>query len=303
MPLTVVNKIILGFASFGCLLLITSILSYWGLSGIQTSAEDVIEEKMPVQTLMNEVNTQILKLATITANGYHVSSLPELQNSKSQFTARSETFVRGLDELATLLGNDQQATQAIQASQGYVEQSHGMYEALEQQLILEERIAEQSGKVLMIADEASALMLDLSYLDSSDPGIETVIGTGNNIDNKLLTMNTAIEDLVNSREADTTAVIEEDLAYQISNLKVDKDYLNRLAETVDTQGIVDMFNEQYEAFIVELTGDNGLVWMQKQKLAFTSESAARQNAARAALNAAQSSIESLYGQINTSTLN
>ena len=303
MPLTVVNKIILGFASFGCLLLITSILSYWGLSGIQTSAEDVIEEKMPVQTLMNEVNTQILTLATITANGYHVNSLPELQNSKSTFADRSETFVRSLDELAKLLGNDKQATQAIEASQEYVEQSLGMYEALEQQLIFEERIAEQSEKVLMIADEASALMLDLSYLDSNDPGIETVIGTGNNIDNKLLTMNTAIEDLVNSREADATAVIEEDLAYQISNLEVDKDYLNRLAETVDTQGTVDMFNEQYEAFIVELTGDNGLVWMQKQKLAFTSESAARQNAARAALNAAQSSIESLYGQINTSTLN
>ena len=303
MPLKVVNKIILGFASFGCLLLITSILSYWGLSGIQTSAEDVIEEKMPVQTLMNEVNTQILTLATITANGYHVNSLPELQNSKSTFADRSETFVRSLDELAKLLGNDKQATQAIEASQEYVEQSLGMYEALEQQLIFEERIAEQSEKVLMIADEASALMLDLSYLDSNDPGIETVIGTGNNIDNKLLTMNTAIEDLVNSREADATAVIEEDLAYQISNLEVDKDYLNRLAETVDTQGTVDMFNEQYEAFIVELTGDNGLVWMQKQKLAFTSESAARQNAARAALNAAQSSIESLYGQINTSTLN
>ena len=303
MPLTVVNKIILGFASFGCLLLITSILSYWGLSGIQTSAEDVIEEKMPVQTLMNEVNTQILTLATITANGYHVNSLPELQNSKSTFADRSETFVRSLDELAKLLGNDKQATQAIEASQEYVEQSLGMYEALEQQLIFEERIAEQSEKVLMIADEASALMLDLSYLDSNDPGIETVIGTGNNIDNKLLTMNTAIEDLVNSREADATAVIEEDLAYQICNLEVDKDYLNRLAETVDTQGTVDMFNEQYEAFIVELTGDNGLVWMQKQKLAFTSESAARQNAARAALNAAQSSIESLYGQINTSTLN
>lgn len=303
MPLTVVNKIILGFASFGCLLLITSILSYWGLSGIQTSAEDVIEEKMPVQTLMNEVNTQILTLATITANGYHVSSLPELQNSKSQFTARSETFVRGLDELAKQLGNDQQASQAIEASQEYVEQSLGMYEALEQQLIFEERITEQSEKVLMIADEASALMLDLSYLDSNDPGIETVIGTGNNIDNKLLTMNTAIEDLVNSREADATAVIEEDLAYQISNLEVDKDYLNRLAETVDTQGTVDMFNEQYEALIVELTGDNGLVWMQNQKLAFTSESAARQGAANKALNSAQTTINSLYGQINTSTLN
>ena len=135
MRLTVVNKIILGFASFGCLLLITSILSYWGLSAIQASAEDVIEEKMPVQTLMNEVNSQILTLATVTANGYHVSSLSELQSNKSQFDSRSEIFVRRLDELANLLGNDKQATQAIAASQEYVQQSHDMYEALEQQLI------------------------------------------------------------------------------------------------------------------------------------------------------------------------
>ena len=302
MPLTVVNKIILGFASFGCLLLITSILSYWGLSGIQSSAEDVIEEKMPVQTLMNEVNTQILTLATITANGYHVSSLPALQSSKSQFETRSETFVSRLDDLALQRSDDKQASEAIAASKRYIEQSHGMYQALQQQLVFEQRIAEQSEKVLMIADEASALMLDLSYLDSNDPGIETVIGTGNNIDNKLLTMNTAIEDLVNSRDADATTVIEEDLAYQISNLEVDKDYLNRLAETVDTQGTVALFNEQYEAFKVALTGDEGLVWMQQQKLAFTSQSAARQNAANEALNSAQSTIETLYGQVNQSTL-
>ncbi|MAQ01154.1 MAG: methyl-accepting chemotaxis protein [Alteromonadaceae bacterium] len=303
MRLTVVNKIILGFASFGCLLLITSILSYWGLSAIQASAEDVIEEKMPVQTLMNEVNSQILTLATVTANGYHVSSLSELQSNKSQFDSRSEIFVRRLDELANLLGNDKQATQAIAASQEYVQQSHDMYEALEQQLIFEERMKEQSEKVLMIADEASALMLDLGYLDSNDPGIETVIGTGNNIDNKLLTMNTAIEDLANSRDADATAVIEDDLLYQISNLEVDKDYLNRLAETVDTQGTVANFNDQYEAFIVALTGDEGLVWMQKQKLAYTGQRVSRHDAANEALNSAQSTIGSLYGQINASTLN
>lgn len=302
MRLTVVNKIILGFASFGCLLLITSILSYWGLSGIQSSAEDVIEEKMPVQTLMNEINTQILTLATITANGYHVKSLSELENSKANFENRSAEFISRLDALAALLANDDQASQAIAASRQYVNNSHDMYRALQQQLTFEQRIAEQSERVMMIADEASALMLDLSYLEGNDPGIETIIGTGNNIDNKLLTMNTAIDDLVNSRDAEATAVIVEDLAYQLSNLAVDKDYLNRLAETIDTQGTVEQFNEQYDAFIEALNGSNGLVWMQQQKLAFTSESAARQQDGREALIAAQEVIETLYGQVNASTL-
>lgn len=303
MSLTVVNKIILGFASFGCLLLITSILSYWGLSGIQSSAEDVIDEEMPVQTLMNEVNTQILTLATITSTGYHVDALPELNNSQAQFDGRSEEFLHQLDSLATKLGSDEQATTEINASKRYIEESQQMYQALQQQLVLEQRIAAQFKDVLTVADEASALMLDLSYLETDDPGIRTVIGTGNNIDNKLLTMNTTIEDVVKSQDAQAIKVIEDDLSYQISNLNVDKDYLNRLAETIDTQGTVARFNEQYDALIMALSGDNGLVWMQKQKIAYTSESEAHQIAANQALQLAQRSIDSLYREINTSTLN
>lgn len=52
MRLTVVQKITLGFALFGCLLLITSLLAYLGLSDIRRSAETVATEKMPVQTKM-----------------------------------------------------------------------------------------------------------------------------------------------------------------------------------------------------------------------------------------------------------
>lgn len=45
MQLTIINKITLGFGLFGCLLLLTSILSYFGLSGIKDSALDVVEQK------------------------------------------------------------------------------------------------------------------------------------------------------------------------------------------------------------------------------------------------------------------
>ena len=47
MRLTVVQKITLGFALFGCLLLITSLLAYLGLTDIRQSARAVVAEKMP----------------------------------------------------------------------------------------------------------------------------------------------------------------------------------------------------------------------------------------------------------------
>ncbi len=303
MQLTVVNKIILGFASFGCLLLITSILSYSGLSAIQSSAEDVIEDKMPVQTQMNDVNTDILTLATITANGFHESSKQGLIDSHNTFKSRAEAFIEKLDKLAKMLGSGKVSAQAIDASRTYVNESNSMYAELALRLEFEQRLALHSEEVLMIADEASALMLDLSYLDTRQQGVETIIGAGTNIDNKLLTMNTAITDLAASTDPEATAIIIDDLSYQISNIQVDKDYLNRLAEQVDTQGTVDSFNEQFDKLVEALNGEEGLVWMQQEKLTHSANSLSHQEAAQAALKQALESIGVLYSQVNDSTLN
>ena len=302
MPITVVNKIIIGFALFGGLLLITSVLSYLGLTGIQSSAEDVIEDKMPIQTRMNDVNTQILTLATFTANGYHEESIESLKASESSFESRSDAFIKQLDELSQLLGKDQVAEQAIAASRTYVAESKAMLSARKQQLMFQKQLVEQTDKALTIADEASALMLDLSFLDSNDSGIETIIGIGNNIDNKLLTLNTAINEVGKSADEETTSAVEDDLSYQLSNLSVDKEYLNRLADSISTDGIVDKFNEQYVAFLEALNGEQGLVWMQRQKLAYKAQGTAHRNAALEALTIALENIETLYERVNSSTL-
>ena len=302
MPITVVNKIIIGFALFGGLLLITSVLSYLGLTGIQSSAEDVIEDKMPIQTRMNDVNTQILTLATFTANGYHEESIESLKASESSFESRSDAVIKQLDELSQLLGKDQVAEQAIAASRTYVAESKAMLSARKQQLMFQKQLVEQTDKALTIADEASALMLDLSFLDSNDSGIETIIGIGNNIDNKLLTLNTAINEVGKSADEETTSAVEDDLSYQLSNLSVDKEYLNRLADSISTDGIVDKFNEQYVAFLEALNGEQGLVWMQRQKLAYKAQGTAHRNAALEALTIALENIETLYERVNSSTL-
>ncbi|MCW8108674.1 methyl-accepting chemotaxis protein [Alteromonas ponticola] len=302
MQLTVVKKITLGFALFGCLLLLTSILSYFGLNDIRQSAVVVVEEKMPVQAQMVEVKTDILNLARITANGYHESTAEGLLGNRNEFETKAETFVQQRNQLVSLIESSDTLKSAVASSDKYLKESVAMYEAIGQRLTLEAQLATKLEEVLRVADEGSALMLDLSYLDSDDPTVNTLIGAGTTIDNKLLTMNTAISELGTTNDEQVTQNIVEDLKYQLSNLQVDKDYLNRLAQDVDDGGTVAMFNEQYEQLLDGLQGENSLVSLQLQKLEQIAASNRHRELASEALNVALENINTLFENVRQSSL-
>ena len=302
MQLTIINKITLGFGLFGCLLLLTSILSYFGLSGIKDSALDVVEQKMPVQTSMVKVKTEILSLSVITANGYHVEDIAELSANKSTFDTLSSAFSDDLSRLKSLMPKNAVATNAVEVSLAYVSSSNQMYDTINERMNIEKALAAQLEKVLMTADEASALMLDLSYLESSDPSIETLIGAGTAIDNKLLTMNDSFIELAETHNAEQSANIIEDLEYQLSNLQVDKDYVNRLATGIDDGGTIDAFNEQYNLLIDAVKGENGLIALQLQKLAEVEKATQAQKRAKEALQTALTDINTLFDSVQTQSL-
>ncbi len=302
MQLTIINKITLGFGLFGCLLLLTSILSYFGLSGIKDSAQDVVERKMPVQTSMVKVKTEILSLSVITADGYHVENREELTANHTTFNTLSQAFSDDLAELSRLMPNNSVASNAVAASMAYVNNSNDMYAAIEQRMNIESALAAQLEKVLMTADEASALMLDLSYLDSGDPNIEILIGAGTAIDNKLLTMNDSFIELAGSDDAEQSANIIDDLAYQLSNLQVDRDYVNRLATGVDDGGTIDAFNTQYDSLLEAVNGQNGLVALQRDKLTQVANAAKAQRSAKQALQTALTDINSLFDTVQAQSL-
>ena len=302
MQLTIINKITLGFGLFGCLLLLTSILSYFGLSGIKDSAQDVVEQKMPVQTSMVKVKTEILSLSVITANGYHVENREELVSNKDTFDSLSSEFSDDLSRLNSLMPNNAIATNAVEVSLAYVNSSNDMYAAINERMNIEKALAAQLEKVLMTADEASALMLDLSYLEGDNPSIETLIGAGTAIDNKLLTMNDSFIELAETDSATQSANIIEDLEYQLSNLQVDKDYVNRLATGVDDGGTIASFNEQYDLLMEAVNGANGLIALQRQKLSEVDKAAKAQKEAKQALETALADINTLFDAVQKQSL-
>ncbi|MCG7638156.1 HAMP domain-containing protein [Alteromonas sp. 07-89-2] len=302
MQLTIINKITLGFGLFGCLLLLTSILSYFGLSGIKDSAQDVVEQKMPVQTSMVKVKTEILSLSVITANGYHVENREELVANKETFDTLSSAFSDDLSRLNSLMPNNAVASNAVDVSLAYVNSSNDMYTAINERMNIEKALATQLEKVLMTADEASALMLDLSYLEGDNPSIETLIGAGTAIDNKLLTMNDSFIELAETDSATQSANIIEDLEYQLSNLQVDKDYVNRLATGVDDGGTIASFNEQYDLLMEAVNGTNGLIALQRQKLSEVDKAAKAQKEAKEALETALADINTLFDAVQKQSL-
>lgn len=302
MQLTIINKITLGFGLFGCLLLLTSILSYFGLSGIKDSAQDVVEQKMPVQTSMVKVKTEILSLSVITANGYHVENREELVANKETFDTLSSAFSDDLSRLNSLMPNNAVASNAVDVSLAYVNSSNDMYTAINERMNIEKALAAQLEKVLMTADEASALMLDLSYLEGNNPSIETLIGAGTAIDNKLLTMNDSFIELAETDNATQSASIIEDLEYQLSNLQVDKDYVNRLATGVDDGGTIVSFNEQYDLLMEAVNGANGLIALQRQKLSEVDKAAKAQKEAKEALETALADINTLFDAVQKQSL-
>jgi methyl-accepting chemotaxis protein len=302
MQLTIINKITLGFGLFGCLLLLTSILSYFGLSGIKDSAQDVVEQKMPVQTSMVKVKTEILSLSVITANGYHVENREELVANKETFDTLSSAFSDDLSRLNSLMPNNAVASNAVDVSLAYVNSSNDMYTAINERMNIEKALAAQLDKVLMTADEASALMLDLSYLEGNNPSIETLIGAGTAIDNKLLTMNDSFIELAETDNATQSANIIEDLEYQLSNLQVDKDYVNRLATGVDDGGTIASFNEQYDLLMEAVNGTNGLIALQRQKLSEVDKAAKAQKEAKEALETALADINTLFDAVQKQSL-
>ena len=302
MQLTITNKITLGFGLFGCLLLLTSILSYFGLSGIKDSAQDVVEQKMPVQTSMVKVKTEILSLSVVTANGYHVENREELVANKETFDTLSSAFSDDLSRLNSLMPNNAVASNAVDVSLAYVNSSNDMYTAINERMNIEKALAAQLEKVLMTADEASALMLDLSYLEGNNPSIETLIGAGTAIDNKLLTMNDSFIELAETDNATQSASIIEDLEYQLSNLQVDKDYVNRLATGVDDGGTIASFNEQYDLLMEAVNGTNGLIALQRQKLSEVDKAAKAQKEAKEALETALADINTLFDAVQKQSL-
>jgi methyl-accepting chemotaxis protein len=304
MQLTVVRKLILGFLSLSCLLAVMNGVSYLGLSNIQQSAESVVEQKMPAQSKMLAVQTGLLSLAKVSTNGYFLNNTVALANNRATFRKLAEVFEKQLSELNGLLLADNKGVFANGKQQSllYLQQSSAMYQSKSNQLDIEQTIVGVAHDLVNLADEASALMQDLAYVESKNTNVNRLIGTGTSIDNKLTPLINGIPSFVKITTQAQSQPEQDALEYNLSNIEVDADFLNHLAQDIDTDGLIELFNTQFILLKKGLTSADGLFVIHQSKLESIVIAAQQRETAEAALEQAIEVFAQLFNSVNQDTL-
>jgi methyl-accepting chemotaxis protein len=304
MQLTVVRKLILGFLSLSCLLVVMNGVSYFGLSNIQQSAESVVQQKMPAQSKMLAVQTGLLSLAKLSTNGYFLNNASALADNRAAFEKLAEAFEKQLSELNELLLADNKSvfTKGKQQSLVYLQQSSAMYQSKSIQLDIEQNIVSDAEDLVNLADEASALMQDLAYIESNDSNLNRLIGTGTSIDNKLTPLINGIPSFVKITTQAQSQPEQDTLEYSLSSIEVDANFLNNLAQGIDTDGLIESFNTQFILLKKGLTSTDGLFVIQQSKLESIVMAAQQRETAEEALEKAIDVFSHLFNSVNQDTL-
>lgn len=306
MRITVVGKIITGFVLFGLLLLCTSILSYWGLSSIRDSAQLVAKEKMPVQAKMLAAQTQILNLDKVSLQGYFLNQPDRLNANFDEFSRLSSQFRDLLTQLDTLpLADDgkQSLQQAVEASSQYLTASTAMYELRRQALQAKQQISEYYKALQFSGGDAGANLLDMAELDGAEDGrLASVVGAGGRIDNIIITLLNASKEYLVATDAELSTNIEENLVLTLGDLNNNVDYINRLAEGMDTDGLMAAFNEQYQIFVNQFNGEEGLISQQRHRIQLIVQAEQQMTQADESVQLARQHLATLFAKVNGDTL-
>lgn len=308
LKLSVVAKIITGFVLLGVLLFITNVISYLGLSNIRGSAESVIQEKMPLQSQMTMVQTQLLNLGKLSLRDYYLDSLPSLQTNKEAFNSEKSDFESQLKTLSKmLLDKDVTAslTAGAEATSLYLSSVQKMYDYREQQFQIEGQLHSRFESVRDLADETTSFLLDIAFLDEGDtnPNLQRLAGQGNNIDIKVITLLKNVEELLSIRTVQGSVVIREDMDFALRNIEQENEHLLRIAQGVDTDGLVESYQEGWKKLNDAIFGSNGLVAEYNQLMSLVTNAKSQMVKAEENLGQANTIFNELYQSISEGTLN
>lgn len=302
--ISVVHKMVIGFSSLAVLLIVTSGLAYIGLADIKRSAEEVAFEKMPIQRSVSTTNQQVLNLARLTTNAYFETDSEGLVSYKQDFDKAYAEFQVNVSTLSALVSEQNAATlqEALNTSKEYLDSSVSMFDSKQAKLDNDKLLKAKVQESFDFTDEASALMLDLSYIEGNSSDLEALIGMSTSIDNKLGIMLNNIDEISKETDADTITNIIGDLDYSLGNVMVDVDYAKRIAENIDDQGILEMFEEQFASAKNSLAGDAGVFSLKRRQLELIESASVHRTEANSAINQALSALKRLSESVNSAAL-
>ena len=270
LPLTIKQKIIMGFSTIGILLVAGSIFFYNSLTQISTANSNVELLAVPVQKQSSALQIKLLNMIKVGALGFTQQSSSALVKSEQEYAKLDQEFQSSAAILRSKVMDQPKMLQALKKAQthyqAYVSQSEQFYLAKKNVASANEAFMVSYQLFIASRDQASNDMLDLELIElpGNDQLLEDIIGNGARIDDMLYTLQNTMSGLKQVSALDELAQHKEDVSFLVANAKNNFDFMQRLFESIDDKSLLDDFAAQYRV-INELLVEPGKLYQQKQQ--------------------------------------
>ena len=117
-------------------------------------------------------------------------------------------------------------------------------------------------------NEASALLVDLSYLEDEEKQqqIDRIIGVAGQAEGYTINLTEATKLIISLENADEVTQAQETIQIAIGNITQQLGFMVRLGEEYDTGGLIEQFVEEFDSSKEKLTGENNLFELKVHQL-------------------------------------
>lgn len=268
--LTIKQKIALGFASIGMLLIAGSSFFYRSLSQIDTANHNIESIAVPVQNQSNELQKSLLRMAKTVSLAYSQSNVDEVNRSYQQYQNLFSNYTKHQKNLTAQVANQANMQQTLSAAnQSFSEfnrHADAMFKAKVNISQSKQKFAELAEQFTQIKNAASDNMIDLEIVDVSTadrPLLDEVIGTGIRIDDMLYTLGNTINELSRVTEPQTLLEHQQDVAVLLGNLNSYVQYLKQQSSALDLGDLLPTF-EANISLILQMIDQPGSLYLAQQ---------------------------------------
>jgi methyl-accepting chemotaxis protein len=270
--LTIKQKIALGFASIGLLLLAGSSFFYHSLSKIQTANINIETLAVPVQNQSNALQITLLKMAKTGSLAYSQIDNDNIDLSYKQFKQLQLEFREVLKTLSAKVADQptmlQSLTQAQKSYQQYEQQSHIMFNAKLEIGQNRDNFTALKQQFDNVRINASNNMIDLELIEAPSGEqqlLNEVIGGGVRIDDMLFTLGNTMTELGRLTSVDAVNIHKQDVAMLLGNITVNGNYLTQQAEPLGATALFVDFDTNLQA-IKHFTDNPGSLYLAQQNV-------------------------------------
>ena len=251
LPLTIKQKIIMGFSTIGILLVAGSIFFYSSLNQISQANSNVELLAVPVQKQSNALQIKLLNMIKVGALGFTQTNTENLIRSEQAFAELNQEFQSAVTVLRGKLVDQPKMLQALKQAQGYyqayVNQSEKFYFSKKNVATANEAFEINYQKFLTSRDRASNKMLDVELLELPGDGrlLEDIIGNGARIDDMLFTLQSTMSGLKQVTDLDVLMQHKDDVSFLIANINNNYEFMQRLFTSVNDKSLLEEFATEF----------------------------------------------------------